>query len=56
MQTENKGKKVVKERKNFTKKEKKTDEVNAHLTYNLEDKLDELFPQFKSLKKKEEDK
>ena len=34
------------------KKEKKIDE-NTHLTYTLGDRLDSLFPQFKSSKKKE---
>lgn len=37
------------------KKEKKVHE-DTHLTYNIEDKLDLLFPQFKPSKKKEDTK
>lgn len=48
------GKKVFKNNKD-NKKEKKVRE-DSHLTYNIADKLDTLFPQYKPSKKKEESK
>ena len=47
--------KKVFDNKKDDKKEKKVYE-ETHLTYTISDKLDELFPEFKPSKKKEENK
>ena len=47
-------KKVFKNKKDNNEEKKVHEET--HLTYNLGDKLDKLFPQYKPSKKKEENK
>ena len=50
-----KGKKIYNNKAKAIKPEKKNVE-HSNLTYTMGDKLDELFPQYKSSKKKEENK